>query len=166
VLSVPGGSAIRVGQEPDGLAVSPDGKRVYVSNTLPDTLSVIDADEASATFHTVIATIGVGVFPIGIALTPDGTRAYVVAREDGNVAVIDTASLAVVPMRVAVRETPGRMALSPDGTRAYVANVLSRDVSLIDTAPLSPTFHTVLATIPVEGLPSSVVIGPPPPQTN
>lgn len=129
-------------------------------------VSVIDFDRASANFHTVIATIGVGGLSAGVAFTPDGTRAYVVAREDGNVAVIDTASHAVVPVRIGVQITPGRVAITADGTRAYVNNLNSRSVSVIDTDPTSATIHTVVAAIPVAGLPSMVVVGPPPRQQN
>src|SRR5258708_20237776 len=59
---------------PGGVAVSPDGSKVYVTNSLPftGTVSVIDA----AT-NTVSATIPVGPFPGGVAVSPDGTKVYV-----------------------------------------------------------------------------------------
>ena len=46
---------ILVGNDPAGLAITPDGTRVYVTNQVDHTVSVID----TAT-HTVIATIPVG----------------------------------------------------------------------------------------------------------
>jgi YVTN family beta-propeller protein len=49
-------ATVRVGVEPNGVAVSPDGGRVYIANGASGTVSVI----ATAT-NTVIATIPVGV---------------------------------------------------------------------------------------------------------
>ncbi|MGH9463422.1 MAG: serine/threonine-protein kinase [Vicinamibacteria bacterium] len=166
VLPVPDGTSIRVGTEPWGVTLAPDGKRAYVTNTFSNTVSVIDTDPASASLHMVAATIPVRVFPTGVTSTPDGTRVYVVLRDNHSVAVIDTASLQALPVQIAVRETPIAIVVSPDGTRAYVTNQSSQDVSVIDTDPLSSTFHTAVATIAVDGFPLMAAIGPPPPTEN
>ena len=57
---------------PEGVAVSPDGSRVYVANAGSSTVSVID----TAT-NTVTATIAVGLWRYGVAVTPDGSKVYV-----------------------------------------------------------------------------------------
>jgi YVTN family beta-propeller protein len=62
-----------VGTDPSGVAVTPDGKRVYVANRESGTVSVIH----TAT-NTVAKTIPVGIFPNSVAVTPDGTKVYVV----------------------------------------------------------------------------------------
>jgi YVTN family beta-propeller protein len=49
-----------------GVAVTPDGAAVYVTNASSGTVSVI----GTAT-NTVTATIGVGIFPYDVAVTPD-----------------------------------------------------------------------------------------------
>jgi YVTN family beta-propeller protein len=74
-----------VGGRP-GVAVTPDGTRVYVANG-PSSVSVID----TAT-NTVTATVGVGDGPFGVAVTPDGARVYVPNWVSGDVSVIDTAT--------------------------------------------------------------------------
>ena len=69
------GSPIPVGTEPFGVAVTPDGSKVYVTNVRDNTVSVIDT-----TTNTVIGfPIPVGGNPVGAAVTPDGSRvrAYV-----------------------------------------------------------------------------------------
>ena len=48
-------SRIPVGHNPRGVALSPDGKRLYVANRLDDTISVIDTDA-----ETVVSTIDLG----------------------------------------------------------------------------------------------------------
>ena len=57
---------------PIGVAVSPDGTKVYVTNAYSNTVSVID----TAT-NNVTATVPVGSYPWGIAVNPDGTKVYV-----------------------------------------------------------------------------------------
>jgi YVTN family beta-propeller protein len=74
---------------PGGVAVSPDGSKVYATYGGNNTVSVIDAASNKET-----ATIPVGSFPLGVAVTPDGSRVYV-ANNDldgplGTVSVIDT----------------------------------------------------------------------------
>ena len=66
---------IPVGAEPHGLAVAPDGRKLYVANGASDTVSVID----TAT-NTVIGSpivIPVDQFSFGVAITPDGSKVYV-----------------------------------------------------------------------------------------
>lgn len=56
-------SAIPVGNLPTGVAVTPDGTRVYVANDYDDIVSVIDTAN-----NTVTAAIGVGSGPNWIAI--------------------------------------------------------------------------------------------------
>jgi YVTN family beta-propeller protein len=81
---------IPVGVTPAGLAVSPDGSKLYVTNQgfIPpgNTISVI-----GTTTNTVIATISVGNFPIGVSVTPDGSKVLVANNESSSVSVIDAA---------------------------------------------------------------------------
>ena len=66
-------ATIGVGDGPWGLAVTPDGSKVYVTNYLQgNNVSVIN----TATTQ-VVTTIPVGASPHGIAVTPDGSKVYV-----------------------------------------------------------------------------------------
>ncbi|MGZ5186067.1 MAG: YncE family protein, partial [Caldimonas sp.] len=97
---------VKAGLRSNGIAVHPDGKRVYVSNGGDATVSVLDA--ASGTIN---ATIPVCQRPWNMALTPDGRKLYVACGRSGTVAVIDTernvkiAEIAVgkLPWGVAIR---------------------------------------------------------------
>ena len=60
------GSPIVVGNNPAGIAITPDGSFVYVTNTPDNNVSVID----TVTNTVVGSPIGVGLAPIGIAITP------------------------------------------------------------------------------------------------
>jgi YVTN family beta-propeller protein len=85
------GAPIPVGSLPEGVAVSPDGRFVYVTNTSSNTVSVINA-----VTNAVVASSTVGSHPLGVAVTPDGKFAYVANENSNTVSVIDTTTNAVV----------------------------------------------------------------------
>jgi YVTN family beta-propeller protein len=61
-------ATITVGTSPYGVAVTPDGKHVYVANGNPsDTASVIDTASNAVV---VVATIVVGSFPFAVGIVP------------------------------------------------------------------------------------------------
>jgi YVTN family beta-propeller protein len=74
---------INVGENPHGLAISPDGTRAFVVNQDDNTLSVIN----TAT-NTVIATIPVGSLPNEAVISADDTRVYVTIAGSDAVSVL------------------------------------------------------------------------------
>lgn len=129
-------ATIPVGIQPTGVAVSPDGKRVYVTNQSligpvnPSTVSVIDVAS-----NTVITNITVGYRPFGIAISADGSRLYVTNQSPSNsVSIINTANNTVIQTIPTIGENPQSVAVSPDGTRLYVTNNSNSYISVINTA--------------------------------
>jgi YVTN family beta-propeller protein len=122
---------IKVGKLPTGLRITPDDKRVYISNSESDTVSVID----TAT-NSVIDTINVGDFPIYSAITPDGEKLYVSNSLSGTISVIETETNTVVKSinMGGIYSYPHGIAITPDGARAYVARQFKNDVLIIDTS--------------------------------
>ena len=111
---------------PFNLAVSRDGRRLYVVCEASDSLVVVDT-----TTRVVVDEIGVGNLPHGICLSPDGHTAYVSNRGDDTVSIIDPAAMAVVET-VAVGDEPHGVVTDVDGTTLYVANAGSSDISVVD----------------------------------
>ena len=140
---------ISVDPGPWKVALTPDGRRAYVTNYSSNNVSVIDTAS-----NTVIATIPVDPGPWEVALTPDGRHAYVTNNGFNRVSVIDTASN-VVTATIPVGDHPQGAVVTPDGLRAYVTNNVSNSVSVIDTAS-----NTVTATIPVGVSPQAVAVTP------
>lgn len=64
------------GLYPNGLAISPDGRRLYVADAGINAVQVIDANPATASFRT-LGFIPTGYYPTAVTLSPDGTRLYV-----------------------------------------------------------------------------------------
>src|SRR5580704_15684911 len=111
-------NTITVGNDPYGVAVSPDGSTVYVTNHFDGTVSVI----ATATNTVVGSAITVGTvnstFPEGVAVSPDSKTVYVANNGSGTVSVINTATNAVASISVGAQ--PGGLAVTPDGTTVIV----------------------------------------------
>jgi YVTN family beta-propeller protein len=146
-------SPIPVGNEPFGVAVTPDGRKVYVANITDGTVSVI----STATNTVTGSPIPVGTTPYGVAVTPDGSKVYVANRGDGTVSVIRTATNTVTGSPIPVGGFPAGVAVTLDGSKAYVGNHgAGGTVSVIRTAT-----NTVIGSpIPVGTTPYGVAVTP------
>lgn len=83
-------AVIDVGSYPEGIAVNPDGTRVYVANSGSDTVSVINTST-----NTVIDVVNVGKSPRSISVNSSGTKVYVANFSSNSVSVIDASSNSV-----------------------------------------------------------------------
>ena len=115
-----------MGIDPVSLAVRPDGKEVWVSNHVSDSVSVIDNDSASPTFLHVIATVQdfdaktkATRFdePVGIAFAGN-EKAYVALSSENQIAVIDVATKKVARRLTIPAQDP--RAIKVHGDRLYV----------------------------------------------
>jgi len=133
-----------------GIAVSPNGDSVYVSNMGGDgKVSVIKTSDNS-----VGETILVGGAPWGVSVDPDGEFVYVVDFGSSSVSVIDAASNQVVDtIPVGSYLYPIRMAIAPGGELGYVNNFAGNSVSVVDLFG-----RQVLKTITVGSRPVDVSI--------
>jgi YVTN family beta-propeller protein len=141
---------ISLGGYPYKMAVTPNGKWLYVANMGSANVSVIDTATQKRS-----AVIPVGEGPNAVAITPDGTKVYVANYLDYTVSVIATANNAVIAT-IRVGRNPTGVAITPDGTKVYVANSLNENVSVIATAN-----NAVIATIsfPPGSGPRDVAVG-------
>jgi YVTN family beta-propeller protein len=119
---------INVGVDPVSVAIRPDGKEIWVSNHVSDSVSIIDNDALSPTYLQIVATVQ--AFdrerkatsfdePMGIAFAGN-EKAYVALSSDNQIAVIDVASRSIInrlqitaqdPRAIAVRN--GRLYVVP-----------------------------------------------------
>ncbi len=115
------GKAIKVGLGPRAIAITPNGKTAYVSNSGSDTVTPISTATGKAG-----RAIKVGKDPGAIAITPDGQTAYVAISGDvlggpGLVAPIQTATN-TAGQAITVGKDPGAIAITSNGKTAYVAD--------------------------------------------
>ena len=81
----PAGHALFASPQVAPLALSADGRRLYVANTTSNTVGVIDTWRLRE-----IDEIAVGIEPVSLALRPDGRQLFVSNHVSDSVNVIDT----------------------------------------------------------------------------
>lgn len=119
-------------RSPAGLAVSPDGRRLFIALDDVDELVEVDAENQAVLRR---ATVVGG--PFGLALDREGKRLFVACRHHDRVAQVDletfkeveSLSVGMAPVAVAFTSTP-------EGERLVVANSGSGDVSVLSVGPL------------------------------
>src|SRR4030095_625220 len=121
---------IEVGLHPCGMALSPDGARVYVTNANSDTVSVIDtaSDAVIKTVH--VGQIGPGRVPLlgsapnAVTVSPDGHTLYVANAAENAVAVVDPDADSANPVRGLLRTVgyPTAVALDAAGQHLFIAS--------------------------------------------
>jgi YVTN family beta-propeller protein len=105
---------IPTGARPEGSALSPDGKLLYVVNREAAQITVIDTGTQSAA-----GVIPTGKGPVRVQAAPDGTIVYALMH-DQAVGFADPKTRKEVAT-VALGGNPVSLALSPDGALAYAA---------------------------------------------
>ncbi len=127
--------SVAVGEEPEGISLSPDGTTLWVSARGSDQAFALDP----VTMH-VRATVATGRFPLRIAVRPQGDVAVTSDLQDGSLTVIDTATAKVI-RTIAVsspEEAQSRFQVtilwSDDGSKVYVAETASDTVAEVDYA--------------------------------
>ncbi len=138
------GIAIDLGDNPESMALSRDGRRLYVTSNGSNSLRVVDLQTRQ-----VVRTVSGGDFATGldgcpdnvcagrgamdVALSPDERFAYVASMREDAVAVVDLAAGKVIAS-MAVGRFPRTLAISADGKRGYVLNSVDNSVSFLDLA--------------------------------
>jgi YVTN family beta-propeller protein len=148
-------ATITVGFDPRGVAVTPDGSKVYVANfgvpsSVPGSVSVISAGVATQITDPSFNA------PLGVAVTSDGSKVYVTNFSGNTVSVITTATDMVTAVvngsscaaAIPVGSFPFGVTVSPDGSMVYVANQ-GNDVEAGTVSVIATASNTVTATITV-----------------
>ncbi|MFZ1049872.1 MAG: alkaline phosphatase family protein, partial [Candidatus Sulfotelmatobacter sp.] len=130
VLSVsPSGSfkVIKVGGEPNRMALSADQLRLYVANGDLDEIEVIDTTTDALKSRISVARPGYpykGSSPNSVALSPDGRSLYATLGGENAMAVIDVASQQLLG-RIPTGWYPSSVTVSADGKKLFVVNMKS-----------------------------------------
>lgn len=142
--------SIRIDAIPDRMAISPNGRDLYITNSQHGHSSgyaryVVDVDTATGTVH-YIAT---GASPADAAFTDDGRYVLVTNRYSNTVAVIASANRTVI-RTITVGHQPERLAILtlPGADYAYVTNSADNTVSVIDVAAGTELFTTAAVADP------------------
>ena len=81
--------------DPTELAMGPNIDLLAVTNRATDTVTFVDIDPASATFHQIVMTTAVGHHPVGVAWEPGNEDILVCNEGSDSVSILSVASLSV-----------------------------------------------------------------------
>ncbi|HEX3702270.1 MAG TPA: YncE family protein, partial [Vicinamibacterales bacterium] len=136
-----------------GVGFSPSGNKIYVGGGTNDVkvFSLTAGGTYAAAVPPTIPVTPGSPAPSGLSVSPDGTRVYVALNQANAVAVIDTATSAVVT-RVAVGTYPYTTVVSADGSKVYVTNWGGKIPTASDfTDGMNPVVVDRRTGIPVSG---------------
>jgi YVTN family beta-propeller protein len=105
---------VAVGREPNGVALSPDGREAYVANTVDGTVSVLKVNGSGRKVK-LHKLLDVGTEPYGVAVTPNGDKVYVANARSNSVTVINARNNHIVDTIEHVGIEPRGLAITNDG---------------------------------------------------
>ena len=132
---------LKSGPDPEQLAVSADGTRLFVANEDAARATVIDIARG-----TIVKEVPIGEEPEGVTVRPDGREVFVTSEQDNAVFAIDTTTLSVAG-RIEVGARPRSIACLPNGSRGFVTLENDGAVAVVD-----PVQHQLVDTIKLTGL--------------
>jgi YVTN family beta-propeller protein len=114
---------------PHGIAIAPDGSRIYITNESRRTLDVADAKTLE-----IFKRIPLSGRPNNLDVAKDGAHVYVgIAQAPGAVDVIDATSLTnlkSIPVQGAIHN----VYVTPDGKYAVAGSIPGKTINVIDTS--------------------------------
>jgi YVTN family beta-propeller protein len=123
---------------PAGIALSPNGRTLYVAENLADSVAVVDLAS-----RRVVQRLATERYPYGIVVAPNGT-VYASAWGGWTVSVFGPRKGGTLSegMRVRVGRHPSALALNADGSRLFVASGSTDKITVLETMT-----HRVVATL-------------------
>lgn len=150
---------VPVGDGPAGLAVSRDGRSVYVANAAGSSVSVIDGMSHAVTREIALDS---GDEPFTVAVSPDNATLYVLvvtAGLDVSLKTVDVPSGAITS-RIVYHGmfADSQLVISPDGASLYTSPVFDGTVWWIDLTQLG--FPATDITPATASGPTGVAVAP------
>lgn len=138
IIDIPNGEVtsritLNTGDNPQELALTPDGKLLITVNAGTNSVSFVDPVAMVET-----GRINVGDGPVSILLDPAGRRAFVFNTLANTMSVIDVTKRSIITT-VSLDSWPSRGQFNMRGDALYVIHELSSYLSIIDPLTLSIT---------------------------
>ena len=111
---------------PAGIALSPDGKKLFVAENVADTLAVVDLDSKR-----VVQRLPTDAYPYAVVVSARGD-VYVSVWGGNTVSVFESGSLKE-RAKIAVGRHPSALLLDHDGSRLFVASASTNSIAVVDT---------------------------------
>ena len=119
-------SRVMTGAQPTGIAITPDGSRIFTANNNSASVSVLSTNPLK-----LIKNVPVGVSPSRVAVTPGGEKVLVTNKGSGSVSIL-SARTGENLAAITVGKFPTDITITSDGQKAFVTNSGDRTISIID----------------------------------
>jgi YVTN family beta-propeller protein len=151
---------IVTGSGGDGLAVSPDGTKMFVTVDQKHELQVIATSTGTILARVPVPLSVSGAPPLELVISPDGSHVYVFTPQDilnSHLLAIDTTTYRVTQTStVPYSGSLGPLLISPDGSKLYFeVGYANEYLQVIDAITLKP-----LTKIPVNVIPTDLAVTP------
>ncbi len=139
-LLTPAGHQVEIGDRPLGIATTPDGRYLVISNNGQGEQSLVLFDTTTQKVVQTIPYRSPEALFLGVAITPEGRRVYASAGGNNKIRVYDFDGRILaeqLPMALGdarAKIYPAGLAISPDGAVLYAALNLENAVAFIDRA--------------------------------
>ena len=136
---------VKVGEKPAGIVASPDHSRLYLSSRTGVLIEHDLYDEKES------ARVVLGKSPQAFSISPDGKTLSIAVKDDGVLALVDAATLAVVKKIPMHGHHPEQTLFTPDGRWIYASPEEGDSIDVIDV-----TKGTVAKSIKVGDRPRAI----------
>jgi len=149
---------------PFAIAISPDGRSLYVADTesSPGSISQYDVGVGGGLTPKSPATVTTPENPGAIAVSPDGKSVYV--TDSGGVSQFDVMPGGMLtpksPETVPAGGSPAGVAVSPDGRSVYVTNFFSENISQYNVGTGGVLTSKSPATVAAGSSPDKITLTP------
>ncbi|MFG0316017.1 MAG: YncE family protein, partial [Planctomycetota bacterium JB042] len=134
--------------DPEGLGLSPDLRFLYVSNFGDDSMSVVDSNPLSPTFHQELNRVKVGAGPISVSVQPEHEDVFVTNYHGDSISIFDPTSQSIRKTLKGGLDRPRDVVLTPRHTNTgffsgvyygFVLNEGGRNVPIYESGPSGAT---------------------------
>jgi len=115
---------------PHGMALTPDGSKLYVANLTLSRISIVDGNTNEYGNYDDIV-LPSGTEPMQTAVSSDGNYLYVSARGTSKLLVFNTSTDTLIT-EVSVDAMPMQLAVTGDGNKIYVGSMMMNTVNVVE----------------------------------
>jgi 6-phosphogluconolactonase (cycloisomerase 2 family) len=157
-------TAIASGANPDGVAVDPTGRFVYVANVNGSTVSMYSINQTTGALTSITTAIASGTAPYGIAVDPTGRFVYAVNFTDSTVSMYSisqtTGALTSITTAIVSGTNPQFIAVDPTGRFVYVSNSGVTTISMYSINQTTGALTSIATAVTSGSSPEGIAIDP------